>query len=253
MLKTIFTVTFLVFFIFYGMAQDTNRLVIHPDIYLMPLGDSVYVHETWHAGEPYGRFPSNGLIIIREGQAVMIDTPWDNEKTRLLTEYLQDSMQVKLTLLIIGHFHNDCMGGLGYIHEQDIESIANTMTVDKCRQLGKPVPRRSFTDSLILDFNGTPLHCRFFGGGHTEDNIVVWLPPQRLLFGGCLIRSLHSSSLGNLSDAVPQTWDNTVERIVAAYPDVQTVIPGHGAFGGPELLFHTLERVKEHKSQNHNE
>ena len=32
----------------------------------------------------------------------------------------------------------------------------------------------------------------------------------------------------------------TVEWIIRKFPDVNTVIPGHGASGGPELLTHTL-------------
>lgn len=65
---------------------------------------------TWHQSENYGRFPSNGLIVIKNGQALMIDTPMDNDKTEQLTKYLKDSMSVDLAKLIIGHFHDDCMG-----------------------------------------------------------------------------------------------------------------------------------------------
>ncbi len=93
-----------------SIAQTNEKIVIDNDIQLIHLQDSIYVHVTWHQSENYGRFPSNGLIVIKNGQALMIDTPMDNDKTEQLTKYLKDSMSVDLAKLIIGHFHDDCMG-----------------------------------------------------------------------------------------------------------------------------------------------
>jgi len=228
-------------------AQTTEKIVIDNDIQLIHLQDSIYVHVTWHYLDNFGRFPSNGMIIIKNGQAVMIDTPMDNDKTERLTEYLEDSMHVELTKLIIGHFHDDCLGGLGYIQSKGIESIANSMTIDKCKELGLPIPSTSFADSLIFDFNGEQIVCRFFGGGHTFDNITVWIPGKKILFGGCLIKSYNSKGLGNLTDAVVDDWDITIRKLIDKYPDINTVIPGHGDFGGAELLIHTIELVNNRK------
>lgn len=33
------------------------------------------------------------------------------------------------------------------------------------------------------------------------------------------------------------------------YPDIETVIPGHGNFGGTELLTHTLELIEREKNK----
>ena len=100
----------------------------------------------------------------------MIDTPFDNDKTERLTKYLKDTMHVDLTKLIIGHFHEDCMGGLDYLQSIGIESIANSMTVEKCNEIGLPIPSTPFTDSLTFDFNGEQIDCRYFGAGHSFDS-----------------------------------------------------------------------------------
>lgn len=229
--------------LFSSKAQTNGKIVIDKDIQLIHLQDSVYVHVTWHLLDNFGRFPSNGLIVIRNGQGLMIDTPMDNNKTERLTRYLKDSMQVDLTKLIIGHFHDDCMGGLVYLQSIGIESIANSMTIQKCKEIGLPIPSISFTDSLTFNFNGEQIDCRFFGAGHSFDNITVWIPRKKILFGGCLIKSINSKGLGNLSDAVVNDWDITVESLMKEYPEIKTVIPGHGDFGGIELLTHTIELV----------
>ena len=232
-----------------SQAQTNEKIVIDNDIQLIHLQDSVYVHVTWHHLDDFGRFPSNGLIVIRNGQALMIDTPMDNDKTERLTNYLKESMSVDLVKLIIGHFHDDCMGGLGYLQSIGIESIANAMTIEKCKEIGLPVPSTSFTDSLTFDFNGEQIECRYFGAGHSFDNITVWITSEEILFGGCLIKSIDSNGLGNLSDAVVDDWDMTVEKVCKEYPEIKTVIPGHGDFGGIELLTHTIELVDKEKNQ----
>jgi metallo-beta-lactamase class B len=233
--------------LFGQVTGPLDTLVIDGDIRLLPIKDSIYVHETWHKSEGFGRFPSNGLIIIRGGQALMIDTPMDNQKTEKLYLYLKDSMNVKIDKMIAGHFHGDCVGGLAFLQSKGVESIANDMTVDFCRQLGKPVPSHPFSESYKFDFNGMQVECRYFGGGHTVDNIVVWLPQEKILFGGCLVRAANADQLGNLRDAAVGEWDKTISRILKAYPEIETVIPGHGAYGGVELLEHTTDLVKKHK------
>jgi metallo-beta-lactamase class B len=228
----------------YSNAGKPGNIIIDNDISLIHLWDSVYIHLTWDVSEIYGRFSSNGMIVIKNGKALMIDTPMDNDKTRRLVEYIENSMNVEVVKLVIGHYHDDCMGGLEYIHGKGIKSIANKLTIEKCIEIGLPVPSTSFTDILTLDFMGETIECRFFGGGHSFDNITVWIPSGKILFGGCLIKSLDSKGLGNLSDAVTDEWEGTVRKIVAAYPGVNTVVPGHGSHGGPELLDHTIKLVK---------
>jgi glyoxylase-like metal-dependent hydrolase (beta-lactamase superfamily II) len=78
------------------------------------------------------------------------------------------------------------------------------------------------------------------GAGHTEDNLVVWLPAQKILFGGCLIKSLNSSVLGYTAEADMQAWPLTVAKVQAQFPQMKMVVPGHGKVGDKALLTHTI-------------
>lgn len=247
--RTILAVVILLMVFSTAIAQTNDLIIVDEDIQLQRLEDSIYVHITWHELAPYGRFASNGMILIKDGQALMIDTPMDNEKTERLVTFLHDSLSADLTTLIIGHFHGDCMGGLEYLQSIGVESIASALTVAKCKEIGLPVPSQSFKKVRRINFNGEKIVCRFFGGGHSFDNITAWLPEHQLLFGGCLIKSMTSRGLGNLSDAVVSEWDGTVENVMRAYPNVKVVVPGHGALGGKELLSHTIDLVKQYNMQ----
>ena len=79
------------------------------------------------------------------------------------------------------------------------------------------------------------------GPGHTADNIVVWIPDQEILFGGCLVRSATSTQLGYTDEADLERWPRTIETLLEAYGDARWIVPGHGRPGGAELLRRTLE------------
>ena len=230
-----------------AQAQVKEVIKINDDIQLIPLTDSIYVHVSWHPTESFGRVPSNGLIIIKGKEAIMVDTPMDNLKTEQLYLYVQNHLNAKIHTLFIGHFHEDCMGGLEYLQEQNVQSIANQLTVEKCKSLSLPLPSRAFDGQLNYTFKNTPIICRFFGAAHTFDNIAIWLPNEKILFGGCMVKSMSAKGLGNLSDAVVQDWDKTLLSVLEAFPDASTVIPGHGAVGGKELIEHTISLVQQFK------
>ncbi|MCU4177516.1 subclass B1 metallo-beta-lactamase [Carboxylicivirga sp. N1Y90] len=231
------------------IGQSNNKIVIDDDIQLIHLQDSIFVHITWRESDTFGRFPSNGLLVVKDGNALLVDTPMDIDKTERLCKYIRDHFKAEPSHLIIGHYHDDCLGGLPYLEKHGIKSIAHILTKAKCRELNLAEPNTTFSDSLNFDFNGVPIVCRFFGAGHSFDNITVWLPTQQVLFGGCLVKSYHSTNLGNLSDAVTNEWENTIINIIKTYPVIKTVVPGHGNFGGSELLYRTVELVQQYEQQ----
>ncbi|MBV1911614.1 MAG: hypothetical protein KUG78_20145 [Kangiellaceae bacterium] len=53
----------------------------------------------------------------------------------------------------------------------------------------------------------------FHGEGHTIDNLVVWLPQSKLLYGGCLIKSEKSKSLGYVAEASFDLWEGTIDTL----------------------------------------
>lgn len=242
------------FFILLGIlitgpcSAQSDTTIINNNLQLVHLSDSVFVHISWVESEKWGRFSNNGLLIIKNGEAVMVDTPMSNEQTKELAEYLKLMLNVKIRALIAGHFHNDCIGGLKYLQSIGAKSLASNLTIEKCKEEGLPVPEIGFDKEYDCLFNELPIECRFWGAGHSFDNITVWLPEQKILFGGCLVKSDNARGLGNLSDAIVAEWDLTIEKIQFAYPDIITVIPGHGNIGNSELLNHTIKLVRSFKS-----
>jgi metallo-beta-lactamase class B len=119
------------------------------------------------------------------------------------------------------------------------------MTIDLAKANSAPVPYVGFIDLLQLDLRGEKIECHFLGGGHSADNIVVWIPSEKILFAGCMVKDINSKGLGNLSDAKLDEWYPTIQKVTAKFSNVKVVIPGHGQIGGKELLEHTSKLLKD--------
>ena len=225
-----------------AFAQTTHQKIkISNDLELLKISESAYIHVSYAAMMQTGRFPSNGMIIISEGKAFLFDTPMTEELTQQLVSWIQDTMKLKIIGFIPNHWHDDCMGELAYLQRLGIESYANEMTIRIAKSKHLPVPVRGFKDSLQLFAGKEAIHCYYFGVGHSLDNIVVWIPSEKILFGGCMVKDLSANGLGNTADADLKAWPHTIDNILSKFPDLKIVVPGHGAFGGIELLRHTKE------------
>ena len=66
-----------------------------------------------------------------------------------------------------------------------------------------------------------------------------------MLFGGCLVKAAAAKTLGNITEADLAAWPATLANLKSTYPAARIIVPGHGDPGGPELIEHTLELLKD--------
>ena len=78
------------------------------------------------------------------------------------------------------------------------------------------------------------------GPSHSKDNLIVYFPDKRLLFGGCAVKSIQSKNLGFTGDAIMSEWPKSLAKVLNKYNDALLVVPGHGEVGGLEIIRHTL-------------
>jgi len=221
------------------VCHSQDIIMISDDLELIKISDDAYVHVSWSDLPGYGRVSANGLIFIDGNEAFLFDTPWNNSLTCILVSYLENQMSLNIKGFVPNHWHEDCMGGLGCIKEHSIKSFANQLTIDIARARGLPVPDEGFTDSLTLRLGDKVIYCWFPGAAHTMDNIVVWIPSEKILFPGCICKSPDSENLGNTADGDVASYAETIDRIIERFKEARIVIPGHGSTGGPQLLSHT--------------
>jgi len=221
-------------------CQNNEKPVkICQDLELLKISDNAYIHVSYATLPNYGKVAANGLIYINGKEAFLFDTPWTDSLTEVLVTYLNRDMGLKIKGFVPNHWHEDCMGGLAYLKRIGISSYASQKTVEIARSKNLSVPEHGFTDSLSLMLGDKLIKCYFPGAAHSMDNIVVWIPSERILFPGCMIKSMNATDLGNTSDGDLKAYPATINWVIKRFLSAKIVIPGHGNAGGPELLTHT--------------
>jgi metallo-beta-lactamase class B len=218
-----------------------DTISISPDIHLIRIADDAYVHLSHAEIPPFGRVGSNGLILVNDGEAFLFDTPVNDSLTKTLISWIQDTMGIKIVGFLPNHWHSDCMGGLAYLKSLGIESYANRRTIAIAELKHLPIPEHAFNDSLTLRLGDKEIFCYYPGPAHTLDNIVVWIPSERILFAGCMVKEMRAQSLGNTSDGDLAAYPKTIKKVLDKFGNARVVVPGHGEFGGVELLQHTMK------------
>ena len=213
------------------------------DLVITQISENSFVHTSFLQTNDFGNVPCNGLIVRDNNEVIIFDTPTNNNSSKELIKWINETLHCKINAIIPTHFHDDCLGGLKAFEEDHIPSYANVKTIELAKENNLVIPNNGFTDTLTLKVGDKIVTVKFFGEGHTKDNVVGYYPSENLMFGGCLIKELDAGK-GYLGDANIIDWSSTVERVKQEYPDVKIVVPGHGEYGDKKLLDYTINLFK---------
>jgi metallo-beta-lactamase class B len=214
------------------------------DLIIKKLTDNVFVHITYFNSTTFGKVPCNGMIYVQGNEAIVFDTPAEDAASDSLIQVIEKVWKKQVKAVVVNHFHADCTGGLAAFHKKGIPSYGNNLTLQLAPTIQMPVPQNGFDKELILTIGNQQVVNRFYGEAHTKDNIVSYIPSENVLFGGCMVKELKAGK-GNLADANLAEWSNTIEKVKAAFPKVQWIIPGHGTVGGIDLLDYTIQMFRK--------
>ena len=88
-------------------------------------------------------------------------------------------------------------------------------------------------DSAVIDLGGITVVLQDVGRGHTLGDQVVFLPEDRILFGGDLVED-HFLPIFPDGDANGVRWIEVLDELDALAPEI--VVGGHGEVGGRDLI-----------------
>ena len=60
-----------------------------------------------------------------------------------------------------------------------------------------------------------------------------------------MVKEVSSKTLGNIADADTKNYAGTVRKVKKEFSNSKIVIPGHGKYGGIEVLDHTISLADE--------
>lgn len=233
-----------------GEYPTVNEIPVG-EVRLYQIADGVWSHIATQSFDG-AVYPSNGLIVRDGDELLLIDTAWGAKNTAALLAEIEKQIGLPVTRAVSTHFHDDRVGGVDVLRAAGVATYASPLTRRLAEAEGNEIPTHSL-EGLSSSGDAVrfgPVELFYPGAAHSTDNLVVYVPSANVLYGGCAVHELSSTSAGNVADADLAEWPTSVERIQKHYPEAEVVIPGHGLPGGLDLLQHTANVVKAHKNRS---
>lgn len=210
-----------------------------PPLKIAHLSGNFYIYTTYKLlnGNP---FPSNSMYVVTDSGVVLIDTPWNPEETNPLLDSIEKKHQKKIILCVVTHYHDDRTSGLDILKKKGIKTYASQKTNELAKANSEKTAAFQFTKDTTFKIGGLTFETFYPGEGHTKDNIVIWFPKEKILYGGCFVKSTEAPGLGNIADADLAKWPLSIKKVMKKYPDPAFIIPGHQGWQSRKALKHTL-------------
>ena len=101
--------------------------------------------------------------------------------------------------------------------------VANSLAyLEQVKETVVTPPNLTFDKTMTLFRGGREIRLLYLGRGHTDTDVVVYLPKERIVCTGDLMESVPSY----MGDSFPEDWIATLDKLKAI--DFDTVMPGHG-------------------------
>jgi cyclase len=153
-----------------------------------PLGGGVY----WFRG---GSGANTGLIIAGK-EAVVIDAKMTQESAQAMLEEVRKLTLNPVRYLILTHSDGDHVNGLGgfprnlrvLAHPNALKDMEQAFKDPKLSSLAGWLPMEAVSPGGgRIEIGGVPVELLHFGPAHTNGDLVVFLPRQRIAFVGDLV------------------------------------------------------------------
>jgi metallo-beta-lactamase class B len=222
-------------------ATETSIVEVK-DVSMKQVKSNVWMH-TSIGVVGMDRVPANGLVVETSKGLLLIDTPWNDTLTEQLLELVKKQFPTnkEITDAIVTHAHDDRVGGIKTLLKNGIKVHSTLLTADLAQQQGFERPLGDLGKHTKLRIGNVQVETFYPGKGHTKDNIVVWLPEHKMLFGGCLIKSLDSKTIIPTPGSYVSHWPHAIKKVQKKYNNIDVVVPGHGEPGDDSLLAYTID------------
>jgi cyclase len=190
---------------------------------------------------------NTGFLVGRRG-VISVDSCSTVRRTRAYLDAIAAITPQPVRTLINTHHHGDHSYGNFLFNGATI--VGHEATRTGILDWGKPTstpfwtevewgdivvepPFLTYTDSVTLWADDLRADVRYVGvPAHTTNDSIVWLPERKLLFCGDVLFNGGTPFLaqGSVAGAI-----RVLEEVVRPL-GAQTIVPGHGAVAGPDLI-----------------
>ncbi|MDR0435531.1 MAG: MBL fold metallo-hydrolase [Propionibacteriaceae bacterium] len=207
-------------------------------------------------------------LVLGSKHVLLVDTGSCPAQGAAIAESVWHRFERKIDRVVVTHAHYDHWFGLcaftdvkTYGQAGLLDELSSGDSAPLASQLGFSPEFITAPQNLILEwgsFNlgGEQVQLRHFGPAHSNSDLVVYLPQQRLAFVGDLLEESGAPHFG--PDSTVSTWPGVIDQIIALVDPDTTLVPGHGkpvdvAFAAKQRddLCEFHDRVRERHTQGY--
>jgi len=220
-------------------AQPSN-----PKLKITPLTGNFYIYTTYNTYQN-SQVPANGMYVVTQQGVVMFDTPWDTTQFQPLLDSIQQRHHQPVIMAFATHWHSDKTAGLEYYRQKGIKTYTTQRTDEWSKKNGAKRAEFLMNKDTSFQVDAYGFDIYYPGPGHTDDNIVIWFPKEKVLYGGCLIKGASDTNLGFLGDGNVQEYVHTLKRVQQKYPKPKHIIVAHSDWKDLNSLSHSIEMAEQ--------
>ncbi|MEO8515174.1 MAG: BlaB/IND/MUS family subclass B1 metallo-beta-lactamase [Flavobacterium sp.] len=225
----------------FSQTQEPKLIITH-------LTGDFYIYTTYNNYKGT-KVPANGMYVLTNNGAVILDSPWDETQFQPLLDSIKVKHNKNVVMCIATHSHEDRTAALTYYKGKGIKTYTTKQTDEISKK--KEGNRAEFLieKDTVFSIGNHKFQTYYGGAGHAPDNIVIWFGKEKILYGGCLIKSVEASDLGNLGDANVPEWEKTLKKLQSKFQKPNFIIPGHQRWNSTNSINHTLKLIRQYNSE----
>lgn len=214
---------------------------------IQPLRDSVYLIK--------GGAGANCGLIVGRREAVVIDAKMTEESAKAMLDEIGKLTTNPVKRLILTHSDGDHVNGLGgfpkdltiVAHPNTRKDMEEAFKDPKLSALAAWLPNELVEHERDMNIEGVRMRLMHFGPAHTQGDLVVYLPAQRIAFVGDLIfigrePLIHRHKNGSSFGVV-----NTLKKLLEL--DADTFVSGHADPVGKDQIRESLASLQERQEK----
>lgn len=211
-----------------------------PPMPWLEVGDRVFTRRFEFLDQQIG-------LILGGDDVLVVDSRSNEAQAREVATEIRDLTRNPISIVVNTHWHWDHAWGNRALRPATIWGHVRTAerlrddwsglvdwlvgaypdSADDYRCVVLDPPERTFSERATVELGDRMVELSHHGRGHTDSDIVAFVPDAKVLFAGDLLENDASPSF---SQSYPLDWPGAIERLLPL--STGAVVPGHGSVGG---------------------
>ena len=184
------------------------------------------------------RYGGHQSMFITTNDGVIATDPISYGRPEAAKTYIDEIKKVSdkpIKYLIYSHHHYDHIAGGQPFKDAGARIIAHKRAKERLEQIkdpATPLPDETFEKSRTLKLGGTVLELHYMGLNHSDSNLVMRLPKEKIVF---IVDTIPVGAFPGRGfiDVYPLETEQFMERVLKM--DWERMIPGHPGQPGDRL------------------